>query len=107
VGTCSSYIPTGSLDRLDPEIIGYEPRVALDAGSYGIDIFRRLINEAVPILRPGGNLVFEIGAGQDKLVSRLLQRTQAYQDIRHYDDGNQIRVIGATRSSDGLSDGVG
>jgi len=34
------YIPTGSLDRLDPEIIGYEPRVALDAGSYGIDIFR-------------------------------------------------------------------
>jgi len=100
------YIPTNSLERLDPEIIDYEPRVALDAGSYGIDIFRRLINEAVPILCPGGFLVFEIGAGQDKLVTRLFQRNGAYQDIQHYDDGIQVRVMGATRGWDGPHGGA-
>jgi release factor glutamine methyltransferase len=95
------YIPTSSLENLAPEVIDYEPRVALDAGAYGIDIFRRLILDSVAMLRPGGTLVFEIGAGQDKLVTRLLQRGRAYTDIQHYDDGVDVRVISAMKRTDG------
>jgi release factor glutamine methyltransferase len=41
------YIPTNSLAKLAPGIIEHEPLVALDAGAYGIDIFRRLVYEGL------------------------------------------------------------
>ena len=50
------YIPTSSLAKLDAEITDHEPIVALDAGAYGIDVFRRLLEEAADFLRPGGML---------------------------------------------------
>lgn len=93
------YIPTSSVDRLDPAIRDHEPRVALDAGAYGIDIFRRLIADAPDFLRPGGVLAFEIGVGQERFVDRLFSKTGgAYSSIEHFDDGEKIRVFGAVRS---------
>jgi release factor glutamine methyltransferase len=91
------YIPTTSLSKLPSEIIDYEPTVALDAGAYGIGFFRRLISDSVTLLKPGGILVFEIGAGQEKLVTRLIQRSKTYGDIGFFDDGEQIRVISTTK----------
>ena len=90
---------TGSLDKLDPEIIDYEPRVAFEAGAYGIDFFRRLIADSLPMLKPGGILVFEIGLGQEKLVTRLLNRNGGYGDFRYFkDDEENIRVISAVKA---------
>ena len=91
------YIPTGSLQKLDPGIINHEPILALDAGTYGIDIIQRLIRDAVPFLKEGGVLIFEIGAGQDKLFDMLLKKNKAFENIRHIDDGNEVRVISAER----------
>ena len=91
------YIPTGSLPKLSPEIIDHEPKVALDAGAFGIDIYRRLISDSLSVLKPKGILVFEIGIGQEKLVARLLERKAGYEDIRYFDDGAQIRVISAKK----------
>lgn len=91
------YIPTGSLEKLASEIIDHEPVVALDAGAYGIDIFRRLVADSPGFLRPGGVLAFEIGAGQDKLVARLFNKSGAYENIGNYDDGENIRVFSAVR----------
>ena len=93
------YIPTDSLDKMAPEIIDHEPVVALDAGAYGLAIFRRLIADAVTVLRPGGILLFEIGAGQDGLVTRLLSRNPAYERIATYDDGVQVRVMSAVKKA--------
>ncbi len=87
------YIPSGSLSRMDPAIIEFEPTLALDAGIYGIDFFRRLINDALGVLKSKGILVFEIGAGQEKLVSRLITRNKGYGDTKYHDDGEHIRVI--------------
>ena len=87
------YIPTGSLSNLDPAIIDYEPKLALEAGTYGIDIFRRLINDALFVLKPLGVLIFEIGVGQEKLVTRLIARNKGYGNVSYYNDGEHIRVI--------------
>ena len=87
------YIPTGSLSNLDPAIIDYEPKLALEAGTYGIDIFRRLINDALFVLKPMGMLIFEIGVGQEKLVTRLIARNKGYGNVSYYNDGEHIRVI--------------
>ena len=91
------YLPTSTLDKLAPEIIDHEPVLALDAGTYGLAIFRRLIAEAFTFLRTHGVLVFEIGAGQDRLVNRLLSRNQGYEDIDCFDDGQDVRVMSAVK----------
>ena len=94
------YIPSGSLKNMAPEIIGHEPKEAFDAGPFGLDFFRRLLNDAIIFLKPGGILVFEIGAGQEKLVTRLFKKREEYNNIQYHDDGEQIRVISAMRQSD-------
>jgi release factor glutamine methyltransferase len=91
------YIPTGSLAKLSREIIDHEPRVALDGGPYGIDIFRRLISDSFSMLKPGGMLFFEIGEGQEKLTTRLLKKNGGYQDIEYFEDNSIIRAIRAVK----------
>jgi len=96
--TCNPpYIPTASLLKLSQEIIDHEPKVALDAGAFGIAIYRRLISDSLSILRPKGILVFEIGVGQEKLVTRLIERNNSYENIRYFDDGTHIRVVSAEK----------
>ncbi|WP_420642892.1 peptide chain release factor N(5)-glutamine methyltransferase [Candidatus Leptofilum sp.] len=72
------YIPSGSLEKMSAEIIDHEPIVALDAGPYGINIFRRLVRDTLTFLRPDGLLAFEFGAGQEVIVQRLLQKSGGY-----------------------------
>jgi release factor glutamine methyltransferase len=94
------YLPTSTLAKLAREIIEHEPTVALDAGPYGINIYRRLITGAAEMLKPDGVLVFEIGAGQEKLVGRLLEGVGGYPTIRqHVDADGQVRVVSADRRS--------
>jgi release factor glutamine methyltransferase len=92
------YLPSGTLKKLATEIIDHEPVVALDAGPYGINIYRRLLSGAPEMLKPDGVMAFEIGAGQEKLVSRLLQAVGLGSGVeyRHDSDGN-VRVIAIER----------
>ncbi len=93
------YIPTSSLAKLDGEITGHEPLVALDAGAYGISVFRRLLAEAADFIHPGGMLTFEMGAGQEKLVERLIERNGRYEDIECFRYDGRIRVVSVVRKS--------
>jgi release factor glutamine methyltransferase len=65
------YVATSDLERVAPEL-RHEPRVALDGGADGLDVVRRLIDEAPARLSPGGWLLLEIGAGQAQRVEALL-----------------------------------
>lgn len=92
------YIPTGTLKKLSSEIIDHEPIVALDAGPYGIDFYRKLIADAFFFLRPKGILVFEIGAGQEKVATRLFDRNGGYKNIRHFTDkSGKIRILSGVK----------
>ena len=93
------YIPTASLEKMESEIINNEPIEAFNAGHFGIDIFRRLINDAPLFLKSKGILVFEIGEGQEKLVGRLLKKKKDYNNIEYFDDGEKIRVMSAQYTS--------
>ena len=66
------YVPEGDRATLQPEVRDYEPAEALFAGPDGLDVIRRLIPAAAQRLKPGGYLVFEIGAGQDRDVTELI-----------------------------------
>lgn len=99
--TCNPpYIPTSSLTKLAPEVVNHQPRVALEAGPYGMNIFMKLINDSLLILKPGGILAFEIGASQEKLVDRIFSRNEGYEDIRYcQDEDGIIRVVSAFKRS--------
>jgi len=67
------YIPTGDIPLLQVQVRGYEPVLALDGGGDGLELYRRLIPEAVLVLRPGGYLVAEIGADQGQQAQGLFR----------------------------------
>ena len=58
------YIPSGTIDRLMPEVSRAEPRMALDGGRDGGDFQRYMLEYAARALQPGGRVLMEIGAEQ-------------------------------------------
>ena len=53
------YIPSADMAGLQAEI-KREPRIALDGGADGLDVFRRLARQAGRRLAPGGTLIAEL-----------------------------------------------
>jgi len=94
------YIPTADLAGLQPEVRDFEPRAALDGGAGGLDLIGLLVAGAPRLLRPGGWLLLEIGAGQADAVQRLAQTTGCYTEISIRRDLAGIeRVIAARRAA--------
>ena len=58
------YIPASEYEALEPNVRDYEPRLALHGGADGLDVYRRLVPEALGRLRAGGTLALEVGVGQ-------------------------------------------
>ncbi len=58
------YIPSAEIPVLEPEVSVHEPLRALDGGTDGLVLLRRILSEGSPLLKTGGWFVVEIGAGQ-------------------------------------------
>jgi release factor glutamine methyltransferase len=58
------YVPTGAISLMPPEARLYEPLVALDGGSDGLNVQRRIIAGARRWLAPSGWLLVETSRGQ-------------------------------------------
>ncbi len=69
------YVPSGDLPTLAPEVAVYEPRLALDGGPDGLDVYRRFFATLPERVRPGGAVLCEIGAGQGEAAAGLARRT--------------------------------
>jgi release factor glutamine methyltransferase len=94
------YIPTADLVGLQPEVRDHEPRAALDGGPDGLDVITRLVGGAPQLLRRGGWLLLEIGAGQAAAVRALLERSGEYDGIATRSDLAGIeRVVIARRAA--------
>ncbi len=68
------YVPSGDLPYLDPEVRCWEPEVALDGGLDGVELIRRLLDQARGRLQPGGVILLEIGHGQGTAASLAARR---------------------------------
>ncbi|MET9375763.1 putative protein N(5)-glutamine methyltransferase [Streptomyces sp. NPDC002992] len=58
------YVPTEEVVLLPPEAREHEPLIALDGGSDGLDVLRRVAAEAADWLAPGGHLLVETSERQ-------------------------------------------
>ena len=67
------YITEREYETLMPEVKDHEPSLALLAGEDGLSIYRRLIKDAYPWLKPSGSLLVEIGCAQADAVSKLFK----------------------------------
>ena len=66
------YVGRYDLDHsLEPEVAVFEPRLALDGGSAGMEVIVEIRRQIVKYLCPGGQLFMEIGADQGEATLAL------------------------------------
>jgi release factor glutamine methyltransferase len=65
------YIRSADIAGLEPEVRDFDPRAALDGGSDGLAIYRR-IAPRLPNVVPNGWAIFEVGYDQAEAVADLL-----------------------------------
>ena len=76
------YIPSAIVDTLPREVGGFEPRLALDGGQDGLDVFHRIVQTAEVALREGGLMAFELHEDCLQLAAQDQQVNEHFQDIR-------------------------
>ncbi len=92
------YIRTDVVAMLEPGVRDYEPHLALDGGEDGLRVVAPLIEQAMALLRPGGQLFLEIGSDQEADVRALLEAQPSFTvapTVR--DHALHPRVLRATR----------
>lgn len=68
------YIPRADIRTLDTSVKDYEPLMALDGGTDGLDFYRSICDLWRTALTPGGSLFFEVGIGESEHVERLMMQ---------------------------------
>lgn len=69
------YIPSAEIELLTPEVREFDPRLALDGGSDGLDFYRFLATNAQTLLLPHGKIMLEFGDEQARALVSLLEET--------------------------------
>lgn len=79
------YVPSFEILTLDSSVRDYEPLGALDGGEDGLMFYRAIVRNWKGVLRPGGQLMFEVGETQADAVSDLM-RGAGFRDIATVED---------------------
>jgi release factor glutamine methyltransferase len=75
------YVPTAQIPTA-PDPVGFEPRVALDGGADGLELYRRLLPAAPRLLDSGGLLLLEAAPPQMPALLALVRAA--------FPDGNPV-----------------
>jgi release factor glutamine methyltransferase len=91
------YVPSGAIATLPSDVRDHEPRLSLDGGPDGLDVFRRLAGRAGHWLAPGGRLFAEIGEDQAEAAAALLTAAGLAEVVVHQDLVGRDRILEGTR----------
>jgi release factor glutamine methyltransferase len=75
-----------SPDALEPEVVGHEPRMALDGGLQGLQSIIQISDKLLSFLKPGGWFFMEIGADQAAEVVNHFNGIAEFGCIKVYED---------------------
>lgn len=87
------YVDAEGMAALPPECRA-EPKVAFDGGADGLDVVRRILDEAGRHLTPQGGLLCEIGRGRERLEAAFPQLPLLWLDSE--DSEGEVFWISAT-----------
>lgn len=85
------YIRDG--EELQPEVGKFEPAEALFAGLDGLDVYRRLAQEAESHLMPWGRVIVEIGDGMESDVAAVFESQGWHLAESREDLGGRVRAL--------------
>ena len=91
------YVPSRAIATLPSDVRDHEPRLSLDGGPDGLDVFRRLAGRATHWLAPGGRLYAEIGEDQAEAAAALLAEAGLAEVAVHQDLVGRDRIVEGTR----------
>ncbi|MCL2833436.1 MAG: peptide chain release factor N(5)-glutamine methyltransferase [Treponema sp.] len=92
------YVPTDQINFLSAEV-QFEPKLALDGGTDGLDIIKKIIQQSPRYLSSGGILLMEADPNQMPKIRDLLEENN-FGNIKIYKDlVGMERVIGGTVKS--------
>jgi len=91
------YIPSKDIKKLSKDIINFEPKEALDGGSDGLDLIKKVIYKSNILLKRNGTLALEIGFGQYRKVSKILRYYKFKEYSKVYDYKSNVRCIITTK----------
>ena len=96
------YIGSKEFDSLEPEITGFEPKIALISGETGFEAYTRIISKTLLRLNYGGYLIMEIGDGQLEQVESLIDQSGGFGKVsKVFDYSGKPRTISVRKSLNG------
>jgi release factor glutamine methyltransferase len=87
------YIATAEMASLEPEVKGWEPTQALDAGPTGLEAIAEILSSTPPWLNPTGVVVLEIGAEQEAAAREHALRSGFARAVVHRDLAGRPRML--------------
>ncbi|HEV2244407.1 MAG TPA: putative protein N(5)-glutamine methyltransferase [Streptosporangiaceae bacterium] len=88
------YVPTEDVGLLPPEARTHEPLLALDGGTDGLDVLRRVAAAASRWLAPGGHLLTEISERQAPRAAEAVAASGLTPRVAGSDERNATVIIG-------------
>jgi release factor glutamine methyltransferase len=92
------YVRSGDVDALEREVRDYDPHVALDGGSDGLDAYRAILSRAGSLVAEDGTILFEVGYDQADSVARLCREAGLGEVRFRRDLGGVERVVIASET---------
>ncbi len=89
------YIPTADIEGLSREVRDFDPRLALDGGTDGLDAYRVILPAAARLVAPDGLILVEAGAGQAGAVMAIAAKAGFLERSTHRDLAGVERVVAA------------
>jgi release factor glutamine methyltransferase len=88
------YVPTDAIGLLPAEARLHEPRLALDGGSDGLDVLRRVAAETPGWLAPHGHFLVETSERQAATATAILERAGLTPRVVRDEELDATAVIG-------------
>jgi release factor glutamine methyltransferase len=87
------YVPTDAIATMPSEARDHEHQVALDGGSDGLDLHRRIAVRAPDWLRPGGAVVIEVSSDQAPASADLFVAAGFSVETAHDDEVDGTCIV--------------
>ena len=93
------YVRHRDISGLSREVREHDPVAALDGGPDGLDAYRAIARQVGAVIATKGNVLVEIGAGQDRDVEEIFAGSGLRLVTRLKDLGGIVRVLGFVPAS--------
>ena len=92
------YIASAEIATLQPEVRDFDPRLALDGGTDGLEFYRILAGQGGARLNPGGKIMVEFGDGQAGAIAEIFSSQNWVVEAIRQDYSPRDRFLLANRA---------